>query len=145
MPSQVEWRFRRKEDASRIRSKPSETAVSSLPVVTPISRPCDETLRLMRGALARRGLRVLETFDLQDARLGAEDCTCPNHGTADCDCQMVVLMVYGRAGAPVTLMLHGNAQQTWLSIFDDPAHEGDAAIGAVLEDAIRDTQAAEGL
>ena len=63
-----------------------------------INRPCDEALTWLNQSLLQSGLRVLRTFDLHDARLGLHDCTCPNHGTEKCDCQMVVLLVYGKAG-----------------------------------------------
>ena len=65
--------------------------------------------------LSVAGLRMLRTFDLHDARLGAAECSCPHHGTSKCNCQMVVLLIYGEAIEPATLILHGNEEQTWLS------------------------------
>ncbi|MDO9301235.1 MAG: hypothetical protein Q7T89_07620, partial [Anaerolineales bacterium] len=61
-----------------------------------------------------------QTFDLHAARAGSHDCPCPNHGTNKCDCQMVVLLVYGNASEPVTLILHGNDGRTGISIADNP-------------------------
>ena len=64
------------------------------------------------------GLRTVQTFDLHSAITGTRGCSCPNHGTEECDCQMVVLLVYGTEEEPVTLILHGNGTQTWFSLTD---------------------------
>lgn len=58
----------------------------------------------------------MQTFDLHAARAGLHDCPCPNHGTEECDCQMVILLVYGDAESPATLILHGNDDKTWISL-----------------------------
>jgi hypothetical protein len=92
-----------------------------------INQPCDETLQWAKGQLSQSNLRAVQTFDLQAARAALPDCSCPNHGTDKCDCQMVVLLVYGKAEdvstplntSPVTLILHGNNGQTWFSIADN--------------------------
>jgi hypothetical protein len=85
-----------------------------------VNYSCDETLQWATEQLSQAGLRPLQTFDLHTARLALHDCPCPNHGTNECDCQMVVVLVYGKAEEPLTLILHGNEGQTWLSFADDP-------------------------
>lgn len=85
-----------------------------------INHPCGEALQWVRTQLALADLRLIQTFDLQTARLAMHDCTCPNHGTDECDCQMVVLLVYGTAADPATLIVHGYDGQTWISIANDP-------------------------
>lgn len=79
-------------------------------------KDCDQTLLWVRQKLAAAGLRAVQTFDLHTARSGLHYCQCPNHGTDQCDCQMVVLLVYGAMEEPVTLVLHGNDGKTWLSV-----------------------------
>jgi len=102
-----------------------------------IDSPCDEALQLTKKHLTEAGLRPVQTFDLQRARLIQHGCTCPNHGTADCDCQMIVLLVYGDVAEPATLILHGNDGKTRVSVTDDPLHHSDqellARIRQVLE------------
>ena len=119
-----------------------EVRVNASTVLTSVQCSCSEALGRVQRALTRRGLRTLETFDLQDARMANADCACPNHGTAQCDCQMIVLLVYGEAIPPITLMLHGNDGKTWLSLpahpQDDPVHGLDALIGASIEEAFED-------
>lgn len=66
--------------------------------------------------LTGAGFRVVPTFNLQIARLAHPDCSCPYHGTDDCNCQMVVLLVYDEQGDPVTLVIHGQKDQAWLSL-----------------------------
>jgi len=83
-----------------------------------VSQPCEGTLQWAKTQLSQANLRAVQTFDLHTARIGLADCSCPNHGTAACDCQMVVLLVYGTTEEPVTLILHGSDGQTWLSIVE---------------------------
>jgi hypothetical protein len=92
-----------------------------------VEQPCEESLRWLQGRLSRAGLRLLRTFDLHDARLATADCRCPHHGTSECDCQMVVVLVYAEASPPVTLVLHGSHGRSWISVIDRPdqrAHPG---------------------
>ena len=83
-------------------------------------------------ALARRGFRVVRSFDLRSALapLAAHaDCECPHHGTAQCTCQFVVLLVYGdpsaepalslskgSGGAPVVITAHSRDAQAQVQI-----------------------------
>ena len=70
----------------------------------------------IRKKLSQAGFRVVQTFDLQIARLAHPDCTCPNHGTDACSCQLVILLVYGKQEDPVTLVIHGQDDKTWVSL-----------------------------
>jgi hypothetical protein len=81
-----------------------------------VSQNCDRTLPWVNQQLLKAGLRSVQTFDLHTAREASHDCECPHHGTEQCDCQMVVLLVYGKVEEPATLILHGNDGTTWLSI-----------------------------
>jgi hypothetical protein len=92
---------------------------------------CEKTLQLTTQRLHQAGFRSVQTFDLHTARLGSHVCQCPHHGTQACDCQMVVLLVYGAIAEPVTLILHGNDGQTWLSTPEGPAS------GSSLKEQIR--------
>ena len=93
-----------------------------------VNQSCDETLQWAKKQLSQADLRPMQTFDLQTARVGLHDCSCPNHGTDACDCQMVVLLVYGKSAEPITLVLHGNDGQTWFSISDSPIAQSDATL-----------------
>jgi hypothetical protein len=83
--------------------------------------------------LEQAGLQVTRSFDLQMARSTHSHCTCPHHGTERCDCQMVVLLVYGKTGRPATLVAHGRDGVTQVSLVNTPALRPEAS----LEDAIR--------
>jgi len=82
--------------------------------------PCHEALAWVNHRLTEANFRSVQTFDLDEARTGSNHCTCPHHGSEECDCQMIVLLVYGTASGPVTLILHGKDGQTWLSTGDMP-------------------------
>ena len=81
-----------------------------------LDQTCDQVLPCVNGQLTSAGLRVVQTFDLQIARLAHTDCPCPHHGTDDCNCQMVVLLVYRKQDDPVTLIIHGQDGRTWVSL-----------------------------
>ena len=85
-----------------------------------LNHPGDKSLVWLKERLATANLRVVQTFDLHSTRHAPEDCPCPHHGTDQCDCQMVVLLVYANAAEPATLILHGNDGQTWLSLVEHP-------------------------
>jgi hypothetical protein len=100
-----------------------EALLSISPFLT-VSHTCDQTLQWVNQQLLKAGLRGVQTFDLHTARASSHDCECPNHGTDQCDCQMVVLLIYGSTEEPATLVLHGNDGKTWLSM-TAPAKPGD--------------------
>ena len=108
-----------------------------------ITSPCEETLQVTRAKLSEAGLSTVQTFNLKTARLGLHDCCCPNHGTGACDCQMIILLVYGEISEPATLVLHGYNGQTWVSIPESAVQQGEAKlvgrIRNVLEGIRRET------
>jgi hypothetical protein len=113
----------------------SEVLMNISPFLS-INHSCDEALQWTRQQLVQANLRSIQTFDLHAARQGIHECTCPNHGSEECDCQMVVLLVYGKAAEPATLILHGNDGQTWVSIVNDPQQRADAKMTALIQQAL---------
>lgn len=104
--------------------------------VTPmIMLPGDslETIRKTIDSLSVAGLQVVQSFDLQVARSAHTECTCPHHGTDQCDCQLVVLLVYGPVGSPVTLVIHGHDGQAEIALADTP----DQRLASQLVNSIR--------
>ncbi len=86
-----------------------------LPFLT-LNQTFDQGEEWVRETLTNGGFRVVPTFDLQIARLAHPDCSCPHHGTEECSCQMVILLVYGKQEAPATLVIHGQDDKTWISL-----------------------------
>lgn len=101
-----------------------------------VNLSCDRALQVAKRKLSQRGLRALQTFNLYTARLGQSECPCPHHGTEQCDCQMVVLLIYGESPQPVTLILHGSGGTTWFSIADDPSQQGNRALLRSIREAL---------
>jgi len=101
-----------------------------------IDHSCDETLKWSKEQLTQAGLHPIQTFDLQVARIGLHDCPCPYHGTDECDCQLVVLLVYGDTDKPETLILHGNGETTWLSISSDLASNANGAVTEFIKNTL---------
>lgn len=81
---------------------------------------CGETAaQAATAALTRRGFRVSRSFDLRSALATHADCECPHHGTAQCACQFVVLLVYGEVGDPIIVTAHSREAQANVQIVRD--------------------------
>lgn len=84
-----------------------------------VEAPCDLVRQQVTRALGEAGLRVRASFDLQTARRLLADpgeCPCPHHGTDECACQYVVLLVEQPGEAPVVVVLHGREDYTALLV-----------------------------
>ncbi len=80
----------------------------------------DEAVKTITEALSGHGFYVLRSFDLRSAMTAAKvGCECPHHGTEKCDCQFVVLLVYGEAAEPIMLTTHRHNNQTRAQIVCD--------------------------
>ena len=106
--------------------------------------PAEQVVRAVAAALARRGVRLVQSFDLQAARArhpDPKDCTCPQHGTAECTCQYVVALAYpplraGLAAAPQVLTAHAHEQVTLVTVHSDQwagSEDRLAVMAAVME------------
>ena len=106
-----------------------------------LEQPSDEAVAWVIHQVNEAGLQVLRTFDLQMARLAHTECTCPQHGTDQCDCQMVVLLVYGGHIQPISLVAHSYDGKTWISLVNTPQQRADprleASIRQVLASSLR--------
>jgi hypothetical protein len=97
-------------------------------------RPSDETVILAIGKLEQNGFQVVRTFDLQAARLAHSDCSCHHHGKAQCNCQMVVLLVYRGDNPPLTIAIHGTGKSCLFYLVNTPQQSE----GLQLEENIRE-------
>ena len=109
-----------------------------------IDSSCDQALQMTKTQLSVAGLSAVQTFNLNTARLGSHNCCCPNHGTEACDCQMIVLLVYGDVAEPATLILHGNNGQTWISIAVSPSQRGDPKLVTHIRRVLESVVTADG-
>ncbi|HSM72353.1 MAG TPA: hypothetical protein VK851_12485 [Anaerolineales bacterium] len=105
-----------------------------------LDQTCDKTQAWAVQELTGAGLRVVQTFDLNVARLAHPDCTCPNHGTEVCNCQMIVLLVYQKKGDPVTLVIHGQESKSWLSFAFSDKRKASQRIEATIRRTLRSEQ-----
>ena len=70
-------------------------------------------------ALAKHSLPVVLSFDLRAAQAGQSACACHTRSTSQCECTLVVLLVYGAAPEPLTLIVSGCGSQTEVRIAQD--------------------------
>ncbi len=83
-----------------------------------VQQPWDDAVPFFVKRMKQSGLQVIRTFDLLETRVGETTCNCPHHGRDKCDCQMVVLLVYGKDNQPASLVAHGHNGQTWFSLVE---------------------------
>jgi hypothetical protein len=81
-----------------------------------LDQTCEQVQVWVNQQLTQANFRAVQTFDLHVARRAHPDCPCPHHGTDGCNCQMIVLLVYQKQDDPVTLVIHGQDDRTWLSL-----------------------------
>ena len=98
-----------------------------------LEQSCDAAIDWVVQQIGDAGMQVVRTFDLHAARGDHVECPCPHHGTEQCDCQMVVLLIYWGERQPASLVAHGHNGQTWFSVVDTPQQRADP----LLETAIR--------
>ena len=106
--------------------------MSALVPFLALDQNCDRVQAWVSGRLSGAGLRVVRTFDLQVARLAHPDCPCPHHGTDNCNCQMVILLVYRKRNVPATLVIHGQDGRTWLSLTNQAGQRVDPRLEAII-------------
>jgi hypothetical protein len=97
---------------------------------------CDEAIEWVYGQLVNINLKVIRTFDLQNARHANDSCPCPHHGTDQCDCQMIVMLVYGTDRDPISIVAHGYNGQTWFSLVDTPQQRADPHLESTIQRAL---------
>ena len=90
----------------------------------------------VQDILNETGLRVLVSFDSQLVRETVSPLTCPHHGTADCDCQIVILLVYDADERPATLLAHGQDGETWISLAAAPGQRPPARLEKKISKAL---------
>ena len=95
-----------------------------------------EAVTRVTDALNDTGLRVMMSFDSQRTREAATPAACPHHGTADCDCQIVILLVYEADGRPATLLAHGQDDETWISLVVAPGQRPSARLENKIKQAL---------
>jgi hypothetical protein len=94
--------------------------------------PCEEAVTSVSQQMSRAGMSVQRTFDLKQP-FPQIDCPCPHHRTEQCDCQMIVLLVYADDRGPVSLVAHGYEGKTWFSIVDTPQQHADSDLFAFIQ------------
>ena len=96
----------------------------------------EEAVGLIKQALNEAGLQVHSSFDLRSSRTIATNCLCQQNGTTVCDCQMVVLLLYGLGTHPTTLVVHSYNRQTWLTLDDRMGERPSTTILSLIRQAI---------
>lgn len=97
----------------------------------------DEALSWLTGRLLAARLRVVRTFDLQDTYADPADCPCQHPPGEVCTCRMVILLVYGEAARPASLVALGNPERTCFSLVDSPQQRVEAELEIGIRQALR--------
>lgn len=109
--------------------------MSNLTPILTLHQSTEATVAWMMQQLSACGFQVERTFDLRAARLAHADCPCPHHGTQDCTCQMVVLIVYNETQL-ATVVAYSQDERTSLSMVNGENHSIDKRVFQALLPAI---------
>jgi len=101
-----------------------------------IPKSCEVALPHVLYALQQTGLQTVRSFDFKVARSLHSDCICLNHGTELCDCQMVVVLVYGHDSPPATLVAHGRDGKTQFHLVDSPQQHPEPVLELSIRQAL---------
>lgn len=93
-----------------------------------LSATCEQTASLLIETLTQHGYRLERSFDLRNALQNHPDCSCPHHGTADCNCQYMVLLAYEQTltAPPGVITIHECDGQTQVRVLELPVDETSA-------------------
>ncbi|MCJ7624358.1 MAG: hypothetical protein MUO76_12715 [Anaerolineaceae bacterium] len=100
----------------------------------------DIVLKHIAEALRGQGLEVMQSFDLQLARLSQKNCACPYHGTEICNCQMAVLQIYGETQEHAVILIHGHDRETNITLFISARQDSSPNLENLILQCISDTQ-----
>jgi hypothetical protein len=101
---------------------------------------CEATIAQLTERLTCHGLRVVRSFDLKSACASFTDLTCSHHGDTPCDCQMVVLLVYGAEAAPASIVLHSHRGKTDIDLVDSAINKHDSELEKTILQAVDASQ-----
>ena len=93
-------------------------------------------IQQVTDALNRAGLRVITSFDSRRTRMDTTGVACPHHGTDNCNCHIVVMLVYEANGYPATLIAYGQDDDTWISLVYPPGLRPSASLQSQIKNAL---------
>jgi hypothetical protein len=107
-----------------------------------LNSDCGNSAKWLINQLASANLTVLRTFNSNDVRSTSTECLCPHHGTSQCNCQIMIFLVYQRGHAsPVSLVVHGYDQFTLFYVVDTPQQRADPALESLIHNVLVPTPA----
>jgi len=111
--------------------------MNTAPPFLVLNSDCSNSAKWLIHQLASAKLTVLRTFNSNDVRSTGAECLCPHHGTSQCNCQIMIFLVYQRGHtSPVSLVVHGYDQYTLFYIVDTPQQHADPALENVIRNAL---------
>ena len=78
--------------------------------------------------LTSDGMHVIRSVELQTALSAHENIPCPHHGLKQCDCQLIVLLVYDHRGSHLKIVAHSKDKKTHFSLIDPPLNDNERKI-----------------
>jgi hypothetical protein len=87
-----------------------------------LNQDCNCTAEQVSDHLDAAGYSVMRSFDLISAQ----------QGCSNCNCQLIILLVYGQDGPPATLIFDGTKFSTSIFLDNDPERTLGARISALL-------------
>lgn len=96
---------------------------------------CETVIASFTRQLEALGMRVVRSFDLQSAYASLPIMICPHHGDSPCDCQMVVLLIYGIEANPTSVVIHSHHKNTDIELVETPDNRPDQNLAETIRTA----------
>lgn len=99
--------------------------------------PCSNAISWVVGQIKQADLRVVLTFELPAASNKRTDFLNSEQVKDPCDCQIVVMLVYGESEQPASLVAHSHNGRTWFTLVDTPQQRADPRLENVIRQALQ--------
>lgn len=94
----------------------------TIPLIS-LAENSEAAVSTVTGRLTASGLGVVRSFDLRSACAAYPNQACPHHGQSECDCQLVVLLVFDPLEQPASVILHTCNGETQVGLAASPIQQ----------------------
>lgn len=100
-----------------------------------LSAAGDDAVADLMERFRAAGLRAFPTFRFRETVPAEVPYACADHQDG-CDCDLLILLVYGAEPQPATLVAHSHGGHTWLSLSEAPPEQASPELSARIKAAI---------
>ena len=104
-----------------------------------VESQCSFIISPLMNALEQAGLWVLRSFEFKNNQTQLMHCHCAANCDSQCECELVVLLVYPKVGNPVTLILDGREGKTYVFISEEKEYQFPTPLTRLITKAVEES------